>query len=110
MAEESRSLSALLALLATTLLLAGCPSLSTRPEAPSSTGNAPPPSRAPSATSPAQPPPPAERPLPTPRENHLSPATRSLVNQAHAMLGRGDLDGASATLDRALRIEPNNPL
>ena len=26
------------------------------------------------------------------------------------MLGRGDLDGASATLDRALRIEPNNPL
>jgi tetratricopeptide (TPR) repeat protein len=25
-------------------------------------------------------------------------------------MSRGDLDGASATLDRALRIEPNNPL
>jgi len=25
-------------------------------------------------------------------------------------MSRGDLDGASSTLDRALRIEPNNPL
>ncbi len=25
-------------------------------------------------------------------------------------MGKGDLDGASSTLDRALRIEPNNPL
>ena len=25
-------------------------------------------------------------------------------------MSHGDLDGASATLDRALRIEPNNPL
>jgi predicted Zn-dependent protease len=25
-------------------------------------------------------------------------------------MARNDLDGASATLDRALRIEPNNPL
>jgi predicted Zn-dependent protease len=25
-------------------------------------------------------------------------------------MAHGDLDGASATLDRALRIEPNNPL
>jgi len=25
-------------------------------------------------------------------------------------MARGDLDAASATLDRALRIEPNNPL
>jgi predicted Zn-dependent protease len=25
-------------------------------------------------------------------------------------MGHGDLDGASSTLDRALRIEPNNPL
>ena len=30
--------------------------------------------------------------------------------QARALERRGDLDGASATLDRALRIEPNNPL
>ena len=45
-----------------------------------------------------------------PRENHLSPATRSLVTQARTLVSRGDLDGASSTLDRALRIEPNNPL
>jgi uncharacterized protein HemY len=45
-----------------------------------------------------------------PRENHLSAATRSLVAQSRTLAGRGDLDGASSTLDRALRIEPNNPL
>ena len=44
------------------------------------------------------------------RENRLSPATRSLVSQAHAQASHGDADGASSTLDRALRIEPNNPL
>jgi predicted Zn-dependent protease len=32
------------------------------------------------------------------------------VTQAHALIAHRDLDGASATLDRALRIEPNNPL
>jgi len=48
-------------------------------------------------------------PLP-PRENSLSPATRSLVTQAKTLLAHGDFDGASSTLDRALRIEPNNPL
>jgi len=44
------------------------------------------------------------------RENHLSPATLSLVTQAHNLATHGDIDGASSTLDRALRIEPNNPL
>jgi Flp pilus assembly protein TadD len=44
------------------------------------------------------------------RESHLSPATQSLVMQARALTARGDLDAASSTLDRALRIEPNNPL
>jgi Flp pilus assembly protein TadD len=33
-----------------------------------------------------------------------------LVTQAHSLAGRGDLLGASSTLDRALRIEPSNPL
>jgi cytochrome c-type biogenesis protein CcmH/NrfG len=32
------------------------------------------------------------------------------VTQARALLAHGDFDGASSTLDRALRIEPNNPL
>jgi Flp pilus assembly protein TadD len=32
------------------------------------------------------------------------------VAQAHALLAHGDMEGASSTLDRALRIEPLNPL
>lgn len=32
------------------------------------------------------------------------------MTQARTLLARGDFDAASATLDRALRIEPNNPL
>jgi Tetratricopeptide repeat len=90
------------------VLLSGCPSPWTRPEPPSNpTTPAPPPS------SPVPPPPapaPAPRPQAPPRENRLSPATRSLVTQARALLAHGDIDGASATLDRALRIEPSNPL
>lgn len=54
--------------------------------------------------------PPASRPAQPPRENRFSPATRALVTQAHGLMARGDLDGASSTLDRALRIEPSNPL
>jgi predicted Zn-dependent protease len=54
--------------------------------------------------------PPQRPPTPPPREYRLSPATQSLVTQARSLLGHGDLDGASATLDRAIRIEPNNPL
>jgi predicted Zn-dependent protease len=50
------------------------------------------------------------RPAQPPRENRLSPATRALVTQAHALMARGDTDGASSTIDRALRIEPGNPL
>lgn len=55
--------------------------------------------------------PPSSAQLPQPaRSNRLAPATRSLVTQARAQLARGDLPAASSTLDRALRIEPNNPL
>jgi len=102
---------ALTALLAATLLLSGCPaSLRTHPDAaapgnPLPSAEAPP--AVPASSSPLPPPQPAP---PPPRENHLSPATRSLVAQAHTLVAHGDLDGASSTLDRALRIEPNNPL
>jgi predicted Zn-dependent protease len=44
------------------------------------------------------------------RENHFSAATLSLVTESRRLASRGDLDGASSTLDRALRIEPKNPL
>jgi predicted Zn-dependent protease len=55
-------------------------------------------------------PPPQRPPPPPPREYRLSPATQSLVTQARSLLAHGELNGASATLDRAIRIEPNNPL
>jgi Tfp pilus assembly protein PilF len=91
------------------LAIAGCAGPAPRPEPPpnpsSGAASAGPPSLPPAT--PALPPP---RPLQPPREAHLSPATRALVAQTHQQLARGDLDGASLTLDRALRIEPSNPL
>ncbi len=57
----------------------------------------------------AQPPPlPRERPRTAPAT--LSPASRSLVAQAQTQRKKGDLPGATVSLERALRIEPNNPL
>jgi hypothetical protein len=118
MAQEHRSLSARAVALTAAVLLGGCSLLSPRPAPPA--GPSPQPqssgSRSGSAApnpSPPVPPPPQPVPAPPPpppRENHLSPATRSLVTQARTQMSHGDLDGASATLDRALRIEPNNPL
>lgn len=51
---------------------------------------------------------PRERPRSPPAT--LSPASRALVTQAQAQRQRGDLPGATVSLDRALRIEPNSPL
>src|SRR5580692_2204640 len=106
MAREYRALTRLVAACAVALLLGGCPARSMRPEAPGNSVSGPQGGTSASPASPSVPPPPA----PPPRENHLSPATSSLVSQARALVSRGDLDGASSTLDRALRIEPNNPL
>ena len=58
----------------------------------------------------------APTPTPLPRERHktppatLGPASSALVAQAQAQRKKGDLPGATVTLERALRIEPNNPL
>ncbi|HEX6572139.1 MAG TPA: tetratricopeptide repeat protein [Steroidobacteraceae bacterium] len=58
----------------------------------------------------------APAPAPLPRERPkvapatLSPASRALVSQAQAQRKRGDLPGATVSLERALRIEPRNPL
>jgi tetratricopeptide (TPR) repeat protein len=49
-------------------------------------------------------------PAPTPRPKTLSPATRALVNQAQAQLNAGNQSLASSTIERALRIESDNPL
>ena len=40
----------------------------------------------------------------------LGTASKALVSQAQAQRQRGDLPGAAVSLERALRIEPNNPL
>ena len=60
------------------------------------------------------PPPPVLEPAPRERPKRppatLSPASRALVTQAETQRKKGDLPGASVTLDRAMRIEPNNPL
>lgn len=53
-------------------------------------------------------PPPRERPRAPPAT--FSPASKALVSQAQTQRKRGDLPGAAVSLDRALRIEPNNPL
>src|SRR5438094_5940 len=56
-------------------------------------------------------PPPSERPpAQGPRQFRLGPAATALVTQAHAQAGSGEFGQAAATLERALRIEPDNPL
>jgi Tfp pilus assembly protein PilF len=62
----------------------------------------------PSATVPEVTPPPDAAPPPKPHT--LSAATKSLVTQAQAQLAAGNDAQAASTLERALRIEPNNPL
>lgn len=66
------------------------------------------PEPAPEAETLPPPPPPRERPKATAAK--LSPASQALVSQAQAQRKKGDLPGATVSLDRALRIEPNNAL
>jgi tetratricopeptide (TPR) repeat protein len=110
-AQETRALKTLPALGAA-LLLGACSLASPRPTPPSYPVSQQTSEPLPPNPPPLEPPPPTAAPAPAtpPRENHLSPATRALVTQARTLVSRGDLDGASATLDRAMRIEPNNPL
>jgi tetratricopeptide (TPR) repeat protein len=64
----------------------------------------------------AQPAPPVQAPAPgqpgapVPRQFQLGPAATALVAQAHRQALGGDYAQAAATLERALRIEPDNPL
>jgi tetratricopeptide (TPR) repeat protein len=95
------------ALLSACSLLAPHPQTSQPPTPQMSSSQPPVP---PPLQSPPSPSPPAPHAPPPVRENHLSAATRSLVTQARAQVAHGDLPAASSTLDRALRIEPNNPL
>jgi tetratricopeptide (TPR) repeat protein len=51
-----------------------------------------------------------EHPATPPRQFHLSAASAALVAQAHTQAAGADFGQAAATLERALRIEPDNPL
>ena len=105
------------ALIAIASLLTGCQSLFGPPVSGSSTpGPQQPGSAQPSPNTPAPPgQPPA--PVPTPpapsaptKEFHLSAASQALVKQGRAQSLKGEYQAAMATLERAVRIEPNNPL
>jgi len=55
--------------------------------------------------------PPTTSPFAPPaRQFRLGSAASALVAQAHTQAGAGEYAGAGATLERALRIEPDNPL
>ena len=96
------------------LLLGGCSLLRVPQTAPAAPTPAPvatpaPPNPA-AATAPATGTEPQLPAAPPPRSWQLGAAAQSLVTQAHAQLSRGDTAAASITLDRAVRIEPGNPL
>jgi predicted Zn-dependent protease len=96
----------------TACTLVRAPPAPTPPESPNTTpaGSATPPPATPQPGpgTPATPAPPAAGP--PPKQFHLGAAASALVTQAHAQLGGGDTAQAAATLERALRIEPENPL
>ena len=107
----------LLSLLVAASLLSACSLFHpSHPEAPQSAG--PGSSTAPPSAQPgtAQPEPgtptPAvpEPPRPPPKQFKLGPATASLVAQARKQATGGNYEPAAATIERALRIEPENPL
>jgi tetratricopeptide (TPR) repeat protein len=76
-----------------------------------------PPRAPPSQPPPSEVPPPAEKvpeappaPRPPPKQFRLSAASSALVAQAQVQSKNGNTMGAASTLERALRIEPSNPL
>jgi tetratricopeptide (TPR) repeat protein len=90
-------------------LLTACGGMPTAPE------SQPRPAQGPGSSQTQSRPPPEEAPSeqpsrPPPKQFHLGPAALSLVSQAHKQSQSGDLGAAATTLERALRIEPNNPL
>jgi tetratricopeptide (TPR) repeat protein len=96
-------------LLAAMSLLSACsffrpPQESPSPTTPSAPGTAQPQPGAPVPGVPEQP------ARPPPKQFRLGPAATSLVAQAHAQAKGGSYEPAAATIERALRIEPENPL
>jgi len=106
------------------LVSAGCSLQPFKTEPPPQPTTTPPAGQGPVISEPPMVPPPGQTepvietpmPAPLPKERprvapaKLSPASQALVTQAQAQRKRGDLPGATVSLDRALRIEPSNPL
>jgi tetratricopeptide (TPR) repeat protein len=94
------------------LAIVGCRSLGPYGEPPQAPLPQPAPQPAPAPppiAEPEEPTPPAP-PTPAPRQFRLSAASSALVTQARSQSASGDHALATATLERALRIEPDNPL
>ena len=64
----------------------------------------------PTAATPGPPPPTVAPPPAATRQFRLGAAATALVGQAHRQAAGGDQQAAISTLERALRIEPDNPL
>jgi len=115
MVQQDHSLKRLVTAFTAAALLSACSLLAphsstSQPPTPQMSSPQPPMSPAPPQSPPLSPSAPAPHAPSPARENHLSAATRSLVTQARTQVAHGDLPAASSTLDRALRIEPSNPL
>ncbi|HVF18531.1 MAG TPA: tetratricopeptide repeat protein, partial [Steroidobacteraceae bacterium] len=99
------------ALVLSTLAACAVPS---RYELPPSPAPTPAPGGTPTTTEPAPSPPPLDEPTPLPppvvREPSLGAASRALVSQAQTQVGSKNYTVAAASIERALRIEPDNPL
>jgi len=111
------SLRRALALLAIASLVSGCQSLFGPPvsgprPSPQSGSTQPSPQTPTPQPSPAptQPAPVPPTPSAPPKEFRLSAASGALVKQGRAQSLKGEFPAAIATLERALRIEPDNPL
>ncbi len=83
------------------ILASGCNSLRSPPPFPE---------QPPASTSSSAQAPPAAPSRPPPRQFRLGAAASSLVDQAHKQAATGDFGLAAATVERAMRIEPDNPL
>src|SRR4029453_14535476 len=68
----------------------------------------------PAQTRPGEPPSTVEQPQPTPapvvREPTLGAASRALISQAQTQVATKNYTVAASSIERALRIEPDNPL
>ncbi|MFZ0007129.1 MAG: tetratricopeptide repeat protein [Steroidobacteraceae bacterium] len=80
------------------------------PGAPAPQGGAPNAPGYPPPATPAPAPPPKQPGAPPPRQFHMGAAATALVGQAQNQARAGNYAQASVTLERALRIEPDNPL